>query len=142
MPAKSACIVSFFINRVLCCLGRLHYNLIFCKGFCLQQQKICPGICLSLTCCFPVQEPIGDFVNFYSLGKISAVQRRALMSKKKIADSIIIRVGGGIREVPRDSADIAARVKTVDPAPPAEKKEELHPLGTDLGANINDKIIN
>lgn len=64
------------------------------------------------------------------------------MSKKKIADSIIIRVGGGIREVPRESADIAARVKTVDPAPPAEKKEELHPLGTDLGANINDKIIN
>ena len=67
------------------------------------------------------------------------------MSKKKIADSIIIRVGGGIREVPREPADIADYQESAYLEPGFEQKEDTHPFGIDGEKNIKfrpNKIIN
>lgn len=67
------------------------------------------------------------------------------MSKKKIADSIIIRVGGGIREVPREPADILENQESWRQEPDFEPTEDVHPFGVDLGAKIkgsSSKIIN
>ncbi len=67
------------------------------------------------------------------------------MSKKKIADSIIIRVGGGIREVPREPADIADYQESAYVEPGFEQKEETHSLGIAGETNMkfsSNKIIN
>lgn len=67
------------------------------------------------------------------------------MGKKKIADSIIIRVGGGIREVPREPVDIAYYQESVNLEPGFEQKEDTHAVGIDSGTNIKfsaKKIIN
>ncbi len=67
------------------------------------------------------------------------------MSKKKIADSIIIRVGGGIREVPRESLEIAESLKSMLREPGFEQKEDAHPFRSEpriKTKNSLDKIIN
>ena len=67
------------------------------------------------------------------------------MSKKKIADSIIIRVGGGIREIPRESSEVAESLESVHRESGFEQKDDVHPLGVELGSNFkigSDKIIN
>jgi len=67
------------------------------------------------------------------------------MSKKKIADSIIIRVGGGIREVPREPVEIAESLESVHLEPGFEQRENVHPVGGELAAKTNissDKSIN
>jgi len=67
------------------------------------------------------------------------------LSKKKIADSIIIRVGGGIREVTREPMEIAQSLETVRREPGFEQGEDVHPLGADPGAHPgigSDKTIN
>ena len=61
------------------------------------------------------------------------------MSKKMIADSIIIRVGGGIREIPRQPAKDAEHLESAHREPGFEQKEDVHPLGVEPGPN---KIIN
>ncbi len=67
------------------------------------------------------------------------------MSKKKIADSIIIRVGGGIREVPRESLEIAESLKSMLREPGFVQKEDAHPFRSEpriMTKNSLDKIIN
>ena len=72
-------------------------------------------------------------------------QKGTVMSKKKIADSIIIRVGGGIREVPRESLEIAESLKSMLREPGFEQKEDAHPFKSEpriKTKNSLDKIIN
>ena len=67
------------------------------------------------------------------------------MGKKKIADSIIIRVGGGIREVPRESVESEESRESVQGGSGFEQNEEVHPFGVDLGSKTkiaSGKIIN
>lgn len=67
------------------------------------------------------------------------------MGKKKIADSIIIRVGGGIREVPREPIEIEESQESAHRQHGFAPAEDAHPFGVDLGANTKtgaDKIIN
>ena len=67
------------------------------------------------------------------------------MSKKKIAESIIIRVGGGVREVPREPADIAYYQEPANLEPGFEQKEDTQAVMIDGGTNIKfsaKKIIN
>ena len=59
------------------------------------------------------------------------------MSKKKIADSIIIKVGGGIREVPREPAEIAESRESVRREPKLDQTEDVHPFGVELGSNAS-----
>lgn len=72
-------------------------------------------------------------------------QKGTVMNKKKIADSIIIRVGGGIREVPRESLEIAESLKSMLREPGFEQKEDAHPFRSEpriKTKNSLDKIIN
>ena len=67
------------------------------------------------------------------------------MSKKRIADSIIIRVGGGIREVPRKPVENVENLKSAHREPGFDQTEDVHPFGVELGSNTivnSDKIIN
>ncbi len=67
------------------------------------------------------------------------------MSKKKIADSIIIRVGGGIREVPRQSLEITENLESVLGESGFEETEDVHSFGAEPGVNTknaSNKIIN
>jgi hypothetical protein len=67
------------------------------------------------------------------------------MSKKKIADSIIIRVGGGIREVWREPVEAADILERVSRDPGFEQAEDVHPFGAEPGALPKtgpDKVIN
>jgi len=67
------------------------------------------------------------------------------MSKKKIADSIIIRVGGGIREVQRKPVENAEILEAVHDEPGFDQTEDVHPFGGESGAVTkisSDKIIN
>lgn len=68
------------------------------------------------------------------------------MSKKeKIAESIIIRVGGGIREVTREPFDIKENLEPVHREPDFEQTEDTQPYGTELGSKPKigpDKIVN
>jgi len=67
------------------------------------------------------------------------------MSNKKIADSIIIRVGGGIREVPREPVDTAEGLESVHREHASEETENVRPFGAELGMNTKigpDKTIN
>jgi len=57
------------------------------------------------------------------------------MGKKKIADSIIIRVGGGIREVPRKPIEIAESRETLRREPGFEQAEDVHPFAAELGGH-------
>ena len=72
-------------------------------------------------------------------------QKGTVMNKKKIADSIIIRVGGGIREIPRESLEIAESLKSMLREPGFEQKEDAHPFRSEpriKTKNSLDKIIN
>jgi len=67
------------------------------------------------------------------------------MNKKKIADSIIIRVGGGIREVPRKPLDVIENQAPESRESGMERTEDALPIGADMAANsqiISDKVIN
>lgn len=67
------------------------------------------------------------------------------MSKNKIAESIIIRVGGGIREVSRESAEVAEGLESGHQKPLVDQAEDVHSVGKDLSVNAKkefDKIIN
>lgn len=59
------------------------------------------------------------------------------MAKQKIADSIIIRVGGGIREIPREPVEIAESRNPVPHGTDFEQTEDMHPFGGEPGAPIN-----
>ena len=66
-------------------------------------------------------------------------------NKKKIADSIIIRVGGGIREVPRKPINIEEKPEPDSEESGFEQAEDLHRFGTDKAAGSqieSDRIIN
>ena len=54
------------------------------------------------------------------------------MSKKKIAESIIIRVGGGIREIPREPGEVAEYQDSVHLEPGFEQQEDTLPFGMSL----------
>jgi len=65
------------------------------------------------------------------------------MSKKMIADSIIIRVGGGIREVRRESVEIEESMESISRETGFEQTEDGHPFGGEPGASAkigSDKI--
>jgi hypothetical protein len=67
------------------------------------------------------------------------------MGKKRIADSIIIRVGGGIREVPREPVLTSENHESIHRKSGFEKTEDMHSLGIEPEANTKigpDKIIN
>ena len=67
------------------------------------------------------------------------------MEKKKIADSIIIRVGGGIREVYRKPADIPEVIDTYNAESEGEKSEKISVLRSETGSvstSTKDEIIN
>jgi len=67
------------------------------------------------------------------------------MSKKKIADSIIIKVGGGIREVPRKPHVTSGSIDSSSQKPGFESTDDVHPFGIDHDANGqigSTKIIN
>ena len=67
------------------------------------------------------------------------------MGKKKIADSIIIKVGGGIREVPRETDEIMESLESGQPDAGFEQTEDVHPVGLEFGTNAKngpDKLIN
>lgn len=59
------------------------------------------------------------------------------MSKKKIAESIIIRVGGGIREIPREPDDIEESQESIHREPGFDKSEDVSPFGAELEAHTN-----
>ncbi|MBW2466446.1 MAG: hypothetical protein JRF02_04020 [Deltaproteobacteria bacterium] len=67
------------------------------------------------------------------------------MEKKKIADSIIIRVGGGIREVYRKPVDIPEAIDSYNTESEGEKSEKITVLRSETGSvatNKKDEIIN
>ena len=67
------------------------------------------------------------------------------MSKKKIADSIIIRVGGGIREISREPLEIAESQEPVDRESDLEQVEDVHAFGAKVKSNkniVSHKTIN
>jgi hypothetical protein len=67
------------------------------------------------------------------------------MSKKRIADSIIIRVGGGIREVPREPMVNTESLGAGHRKPGFEQTEDVHPFGVEQETNTKggpEKIIN
>ena len=67
------------------------------------------------------------------------------MSKKKIADSIIIRVGGGIREILREPLETAGSKEAVNRESDLERAEDSHSFGVKVKPNKNivpDKAIN
>jgi len=67
------------------------------------------------------------------------------MSKKKIAESIIIRVGGGIREIPREPVEIAESREATPRESGFEQTEDVRPFGAELEANTkvgSGKTIN
>ena len=67
------------------------------------------------------------------------------MAKKKIAESIIIRVGGGIREIRREPLKTQDVISSVDTESEFEQSEEMHSFRLDSGAispNSKNKTIN
>jgi hypothetical protein len=67
------------------------------------------------------------------------------MGKTKIAESIIIRVGGGIREIRREPIETPDVVESVHTETDLEHSEDLHSFGPGLGSTktrSKDKIIN
>ena len=73
------------------------------------------------------------------------LQRRIYMTKKKIAESIIIRVGGGIREIPREPLETAESNESISRETVFEKTEDVSQFGAELEANtkaVSGKTIN
>jgi len=67
------------------------------------------------------------------------------MGKEKIADSIIIRVGGGIREISRDPLEIAESQEAVNRESDKEQAEDVHAFGVKAKSNkniVSDKTVN
>ncbi len=67
------------------------------------------------------------------------------MKKNKIAESIIIRVGGGIREVRREPEGVSDVLETVETESDLEKQEEVHSYRVGFESNSRmskDKIVN
>ena len=67
------------------------------------------------------------------------------MGKKKIAESIIIRVGGGIREVRREPIETPDVVESVHIEADFEQSEDVRSVGSEYGATITnrkDRIVN
>jgi hypothetical protein len=65
------------------------------------------------------------------------------MGKNKIADSIIIRVGGGIREVRREPLVVEVADPSLGEAA-FEQVDDMHPFGFEHGSTVGlgpDKII-
>ena len=56
------------------------------------------------------------------------------MSKKKVAESIIIRVGGGIREVPREPVEVLEGLESANLELGLEASEEPRSFGVELGS--------
>jgi hypothetical protein len=67
------------------------------------------------------------------------------MGKTKIAESIIIRVGGGIREIRREPIENPDVIESVHTETDLEHPEDMHSFGSELGSTTTiskDKIIN
>ena len=67
------------------------------------------------------------------------------MKKKKIAESIIIRVGGGIREINRESIESQDSMESHHNEPDFEQLEEMHSFRSEIGSVLSDsknKAIN
>lgn len=67
------------------------------------------------------------------------------MKKKKIAESIIIRVGGGIREVRREPEKAPEVLEPIETDAQFEQPEDLHSFHSDLESSSKldkNKIIN
>ena len=67
------------------------------------------------------------------------------MGKTKIAESIIIRVGGGIREIRREPLETPDVIESVHTEVDFEQSEDILPLGSEHGLTSTiskDKIIN
>ena len=67
------------------------------------------------------------------------------MEKKKIAESIIIRVGGGIQSISRESIVTQDAVETPLIEADFDQTEDVNSLGPEMESaikNSSDKIIN
>jgi len=67
------------------------------------------------------------------------------MEKKKIAESIIIRVGGGIREIRREPIETQDAIESTHMESDFEHSEDLQTFRSGLGStpmNNKDKTIN
>jgi hypothetical protein len=67
------------------------------------------------------------------------------MEKKKIAESIIIRVGGGIREIRREPIETPDEIESTHSESNLEQSEEMHSFQPDFGSsstNSKDKTVN
>ena len=67
------------------------------------------------------------------------------MEKKKIAESIIIRVGGGIREITRESVESQDLMESHHSESDFEQPKEIHPFRSEIGSVSTDsknKAIN
>ena len=67
------------------------------------------------------------------------------MPKKKIAESIIIRVGGGIREIRRDPIDTSNVMESTHKESDLEQSEDMHSFQPERGSTptkSKDKTIN
>ena len=67
------------------------------------------------------------------------------MKKNKIAESIIIKVGGGIREIRREPEEIPDVIETTETDSDLEKHEDMHSFRsgpTTSSTMSKDEIIN
>jgi len=67
------------------------------------------------------------------------------MAKKKIAESIIIRVGGGIREIRREPLETQDVMSSADTESEFKQSEEMHSFRPEPGAispKSKNKTIN
>lgn len=67
------------------------------------------------------------------------------MEKKKIAESIIIRVGGGIRSIPREPLETQDAIESPLIESDFDESEDMHSLRSGLESTLKkskDEIIN
>jgi len=67
------------------------------------------------------------------------------MEKKKIAESIIIRVGGGIRSIPREPLETQDAIESPLIESDFDQSEDMHSLRSGLESTLKksrDEIIN
>jgi len=67
------------------------------------------------------------------------------MEKKKIAESIIIRVGGGIRSIPREPLETQEAIESPLIESDFDQSEDMHSLRSGLESTLKksrDEIIN
>jgi len=67
------------------------------------------------------------------------------MEKKKIAESIIIRVGGGIRSIPREPLETQDAIESPLIESGFDESEDMHSLRSGLESTLKksrDEIIN